>query len=142
MAAAAQSGALTSAGVRKLYLPTALLKEHLPSGMASLGRVPRLNDSQDASYAVRLQEYVSAIRATARVFEQDSSLETTRARYDRYMCWVDSWAKLSGFDKLAVIDNEVCLPYSMSSMSVPARDRDRNERSGCTSLVPASHVGS
>jgi len=123
MAAAAESGALTSAGVRKLYLPTALLKEHLPSGMASLGRVPRLNDSQDASYAVRLQEYVAAIRATARVFEQDSSLESTRARYDRYMCWVDGWAKLSGFDQLAVIDNEVRLPYSMSSMSVPARDR-------------------
>ena len=42
MTEAAGSGALASAGVRKLYLPTALLKEHLPSGMGSLERVPRL----------------------------------------------------------------------------------------------------
>ena len=54
MAEAARSGALASAGIRKLYMPTALLKEHLPSGMGSLERVPRLSDSEESSYSARL----------------------------------------------------------------------------------------
>lgn len=113
MAEAARSGALASAGIRKLYMPTALLKEHLPSGMGSLERVPRLSDSEESSYSARLQEYVAAIRTTARVFEQGNSLQTTRARYDGYMCWIDGWVKLSGFEKLAVVNNEVRLHESM-----------------------------
>ena len=90
-----------------------LNKEHLPSGMGSLERVPRLSDSEESSYSARLQEYVAAIRTTARVFEQGNSLQTTRARYDGYMCWIDGWVKLSGFEKLAVVNNEVRLHESM-----------------------------
>ena len=113
MAEAARSGALASAGIRKLYMPTALLKEHLPSGMGSLEHMPRLSDSKESSYSARLQKYIAAIRATVCVFEQGSSLQTTRASYNGYMCWIDGWVKLSGFEKLAVVNNEVRLHESM-----------------------------
>ena len=38
MTEAAGTGALASAGVKKLYMPTALLKQQLPSGMGSVER--------------------------------------------------------------------------------------------------------
>ena len=70
MTEAASTGALASAGVNKLYMPTALLKQQLPSGMGSIERVPSMADGIGDSYASRLEEYVNAIRATARIFEQ------------------------------------------------------------------------
>ena len=62
---AAQSSRLAS----KLYLPTALLALQLPAGMADLSVVPRLRQ-QDEVYSQEqcIAEYISAIRATVRVF--------------------------------------------------------------------------
>ena len=51
---AAEIGALGTAGVKKLYMPTALLKEHLPVGMDKVQRVPSMRDSSKASYAERV----------------------------------------------------------------------------------------
>ena len=50
------AGPLAAAGVQKLYMPTALLKEQLPSGIGTLGRVPKLGDFRDGSESERMQE--------------------------------------------------------------------------------------
>ena len=104
---AAEIGALGTAGVKKLYMPTALLKEHLPVGMDKVQRVPSMRDSSKASYAERVDEYVEAIRETARVFEVSNHKSTTLAEYDKYMCWIDGWAQLSGFEALVRVDRQV-----------------------------------
>ena len=46
-------------------MPTALLKELLPSGMGSVERVPSMVDGTGESYASRIEQYVNAIRAMA-----------------------------------------------------------------------------
>ena len=75
--------------------------------MGSVERVPSMADGTGESYTSRLEQYVNAIRATARVFEQSNTKQSTRASYDGYMCWINSWAQLSGFETLIVVNHEV-----------------------------------
>ena len=61
-----EAGALAGSRVgQKQYLPTALLKQHLPGGIAAMGRVPRLMDMDADGEAARLQEYIMTIRRAA-----------------------------------------------------------------------------
>ena len=82
----AQPSALASARLSgKLYMPTALIKEHLPrAGLGSLGdlqTVPRLQEQTGKTEAARLEQYIHAIRATAKVFLRCSRRTTTRMRH-------------------------------------------------------------
>ena len=65
----AQPTAVASARLSsKLYMPTALIKAQLPAGLGDLQTVPRLSDQAGETHAARLQQYIMAIRATAKVF--------------------------------------------------------------------------
>ena len=46
---------------QKDFLPTALLKQHLPAGMGSMRSVPRLMDIEAENDVARLAEYVATI---------------------------------------------------------------------------------
>ena len=86
-----------SARLEKMeYMPTALKALQLPSGLGDLQSVPRLQDEEEQpDEALRLAEYVRAIRATARVFATYQHKIETLAAYDAYMVWIDAWARLS-----------------------------------------------
>ena len=101
------AGPLAAAGVQKLYMPTALLKEQLPSGIGTLGRVPRLGDYSGGSNSEQMQHFVAAIRKTARVFESSTHTTSTQASYDKYICWISASCELSGFSKHFEIDTKV-----------------------------------
>ena len=55
-----------------------------------------------------LEEYVAAIRATARVFVTYQHKKATLIEYDRYMIWLDAWLRLSGFGSYVDVDMTVC----------------------------------
>ena len=106
---ASQVGALGGSRIgQKEYLPTALLKQHLPAGMGSMTRVPRLMDIEAENDAARLDEYIATIRRTAKVFEVCECKEKTLQEHDLYMVWLNTWACLSGFGSYVVVDEEVC----------------------------------
>jgi hypothetical protein len=93
---------------QKDFLPTALLKQHLPAGMGSMRSVPRLMDIEAENDVARLADYVATIRRTARVFEICNCKEQTLIEHDSYMVWLNSWACLSGFGNFLVVNEEVC----------------------------------
>jgi hypothetical protein len=102
-------GALGGSRVgQKEFLPTALLKQHLPAGMGSMTSVPRLMDIEAENDVARLAEYVATIRRTARVFEVCNCKEQTLMEHDSYIVWLNSWACLSGFGNFLVVNEEVC----------------------------------
>jgi hypothetical protein len=108
LALAAPTAAMSARLTSKLYLPTALVAMQLPAGLADLQKVPRLLPPDEwHDEEARLQEYVEAIRATARVFATYNHKMETLASYDSYMVWIDGWARLSGFKPIVEVDLEV-----------------------------------
>ena len=108
LALAAPTAAMSARLTNKKYLPTALIAQQLPAGLADMSTVPRLLPPDEWNdEAARLQEYVTAIRATARVFDTYNHKVETLAAYDMYMVWIDAWAKLSGFGAYVDVDTEV-----------------------------------
>ena len=94
LALAAPTAAMSARLTSKLYLPTALVAMQLPAGLADLQTVPRLLPPDEwHDEEARLQEYVEAIRATARVFATYNHKMETLASYDAYMVWIDGWAR-------------------------------------------------
>jgi hypothetical protein len=107
--AVSEAGALGGSRIgQKAFLPTALLKQHLPAGMGSMTRVPRLMDIEAENDAARLEEYIATIRRTAKVFEICECKEKTLEEHDLYMVWLNSWACLSGFGSYVIVDEKVC----------------------------------
>ena len=108
LALAAPTAARSSRLASKLYLPSALVEMHLPSGLGDLSTVPRLqlHDEEHDAQAM-LDEYVRAIRATVRVFATYQHKKQTLVEYDRYMLWIDAWLRLSGFGSYVDVDMAV-----------------------------------
>ena len=91
-----------------LYLPTAAIALQLHAGLSDLSAVPRLQAPDELNdEAARLDEYVQAIRATAKVFETYQHKTETLIEYDAYIVWVDAWLRISGFGAYFVVDLEV-----------------------------------
>ena len=88
--------------------------------MGSVESVPSMADGTGEPYSSRIEQYVNAIRATARVFEQSSCKQSTCSRYDGYMC-ASSWAELSGFETLTVVNHELRWHVSMLCARVHVR---------------------
>ena len=81
------------------YRPTAMIKPLMPAGATSLETVPMLEGDHfhcERSEA-EIEQYVTEIRRTAKLFVKLNCKEGTLAEHDKYMIWIDSWARLSGF---------------------------------------------
>ena len=108
LALAAPTAARSARLSAKLYLPTAAIALQLPAGLSDLSAVPRLQAPDELNdEAARLDEYVQAIRATAKVFETYQHKTETLIEYDAYIVWVDAWLRISGFGAYFVVDLEV-----------------------------------
>lgn len=99
-----------------------------------MSMVPRMRqDEEDGDFDERLQEYISAIRATVQVFKTSNHKSATLAEYDRYMVWIDAWCIISGFGSYVVADLTVRLRLSERA---PERAKEPSGRTG----VPAWRV--
>ena len=118
----AQPSALASARLSgKLYMPTALIKEHLPAGLGDLQTVPRLQEQTGKTEAARLEQYIHAIRATAKVFSTYNHKNETLKRDESYMIWIDSWAQLSGFGRFICMHESVSYQSGMHAQAIGDR---------------------
>jgi hypothetical protein len=119
---ASASAGLQARLLQKRYLPTALIGEMLPAGSMEVSHeVPRMA-ADERPEAERLHEFVVAIRSTMRVFGRFHHTTNTLGCNDRYMVWLDSWGKLSGFGSHIVVDATVrcvamCLQWRESRAS-------------------------
>ena len=108
MLLAAPSAALRARLTEKTrYRATALVDPLLPAGSGSIETVPTLGGARDGvgqralalhePTEVEVKKYYADIRRTARVFARFHMKKGTLAEHDKYMIWIDSWARLSGF---------------------------------------------
>ena len=94
--------------MRKLYLPTALIADELPAGSLEVATcLPRFSTDEERLEAERLEEYVSAIRATMRVFARYHHKKQSLVEMDKCFVWLNSWAMLSGFGSYCVVSDTV-----------------------------------
>ena len=104
----APSRAIGARLMRKLYLPTALIADELPAGSLEAATcVPRFSTDEERLEAERLEEYVSAIRATMRVFARYHHKKQSLVEMDKCFVWLNSWAMLSGFGSYCVVSDTV-----------------------------------
>ena len=95
------------------YRPTALIRRILPAGAECLESVPTLERGGLAGAeptAEQLARYVAEVRAAAAVFATSNMQHDTLAEHDKYIVWIDAWAKLSGFGSYVVVDTSVRAP--------------------------------
>ena len=92
----APSRAIGARLMRKLYLPTALIADELPAGSLEVATcLPRFSTDEERLEAERLEEYVSAMRATMRVFARYHHKKQSLVEMDKCFVWLNSWAMLS-----------------------------------------------
>ena len=104
----APSRAIGARLMRKLYLPTALIADELPAGSLEVATcLPRFSTDEERLEAERLEEYVSAIRATMRVFARYHHKKQSLVEMDKCFVWLNSWAMLSGFGSYCVVSDTV-----------------------------------
>ena len=69
--------------------------------------VPRFSTDEERLEAERLEEYVSATRATMRVFARYHHKKQSLVEMDKCFVWLNSWAMLSGFGSYCVVSDTV-----------------------------------
>ena len=90
-----------------LYFPSALIVDQLPAGLASVGHVPALQAMPAKSHAAKVKQDAAAIQKLSKVYATAEHKVRTKAEYDAYMIWHDTWSRLQGFGALVVVYDEV-----------------------------------